>query len=631
MNIQCQNCNRTFDLDEKKIVAVAAAKCVCGQRLALKVDPKDGQRLGKYRLVHRIAVGGMGEIYYGKVVGVEGFEKEVAIKKMLAHLSADRAFIDMMIKEAKLTVKMVHPNIVGVYDLAKEGNEYYIAMEYVPGVTIASILENTIRNAQAQDGKPRLPVEVAVHIVLNILKGLAYAHNLPTSSGERMTILHRDITPQNILITARGWVKIADFGIAKAVNEITTTSPGMIKGKLGYIAPEQLTGKEPDQRLDIFCAGILLYEMLTVRRLFKGTSEVDTFRMISECKIPPLVSVRPDVLPSIEQVMLQALTANPDDRFSRAEDFYSALSAAIFPRTPDDYAETTLEFFTQHPEYFASLSKVTEASADAEDTSTRVVALPGSKDDVPEVLEAIATYFRDSEGDLNEVTRAFEARERTRSSNMRASAFTVVAMLLLGGVGTALWLGGRMSQQPDSVAVAATKNGAGGGPMGQAPSPAGAPRVGVASALGQGGNARARAEVPAAPRAPADAGSDPSADAAEAPERAGSTNAAPRVSRPVADAGPPKPLSGSEISQTLQRSSGAIARCVANAENRAGLSDLVASLTIDPTGKVSETVFEPVPGDAKVAECLSHALKNVRFRRHASEMKVKFPLRFQVM
>src|SRR5688572_27312327 len=206
LDIACANCGRRFQLDDGRIAGVTAAKCLCGTRLTLQ---SPANRLGKYVLVNRIAVGGMGEIYYAKIAGVEGFEREVAIKKMLPHLSADRNFINMMIKEAKLTVLLNHPNIVQIYDLAKEGDEYYIAMEYVEGLNVGTLLES------CRKAGVLLPFEAAVHIVLQVLRGLAYAHELRGPDGVPMNILHRDITPQNILVTRDAWVKVTDFGIAK--------------------------------------------------------------------------------------------------------------------------------------------------------------------------------------------------------------------------------------------------------------------------------------------------------------------------------------------------------------------------------------------------------------------------------
>lgn len=345
-------------MDDDLVANVAVARCLCGERLELRPSPSDvigaGTRLGKYVLERRIATGGMGEIFYGKIPGVEGFEREVAIKKMLPHLSADRAFVDMMIREAKLTVLLNHPNIVQVYDLAKEGDEYYIAMEYVPGATIGSIMERC-RHAESQ-----LPVEVVVHVALNVLRGLSYAHTLCDPGGKPMHILHRDITPQNILVTRDAWVKITDFGIAKARNEISTTSPGLIKGKLGYIAPEQLSGRDADHRADLFCVGILLWEGLALCRLFKGSDEVDTFRMIVEARVPSLRAIRDDVSAEIEGVVRKALARDPDDRHQSAAEFANALVAAISPAIADDYAIAARTYLREHGEFFARV----ETSAD---------------------------------------------------------------------------------------------------------------------------------------------------------------------------------------------------------------------------------------------------------------------------
>ncbi|MBI3179009.1 MAG: serine/threonine protein kinase, partial [Deltaproteobacteria bacterium] len=373
MQVTCANCGRSFIVDDARAEKLGAARCVCGVRLALAAGRRPSrpgaQALGKYDLLHRIAVGGMGEIFYAKIGGVEGFEREVAIKKMLPHLSEDRNFIDMLIKEAKLTVLLHHPNIVQVYDLAKEGKDYFIAMEYVPGVTVGSLLE------QAHRAGKHLPYEIAVYITMQILRGLAYAHDLRGPDNQPMNLLHRDITPQNILVTKSGWVKITDFGIAKARNEISTTSPGMIKGKLGYIAPEQLAGQNPDQRVDIFCAGIVCWEALATRRLFKGTDEVDTFRLIAEAYVPPLAGIRADVPESIEETLRGALTKRPEDRYKTADEFYDALNQAIFPSTIDDYQNVTKRHFEEHPEFLSGIAHLTA------ETPLPTTEMPGIADD----------------------------------------------------------------------------------------------------------------------------------------------------------------------------------------------------------------------------------------------------------
>ncbi len=334
MQVTCAHCQRSFELNPQRAANLRTALCTCGESISLHE-----QRLGKYQLTRRIAVGGMGEIFHGKIGGIEGFEREVAIKKLLPHLTADRNFIDMMVKEAKLTVLLNHPSIVQVYDLAKEGREYYIAMEYVDGINVGTLLELTRRRRQL------LPVDVVLHIVLHVLRGLHYAHGLRSADGQKMGILHRDITPQNILITRAGFVKITDFGIAKARNEISTTRPGMIKGKLGYIAPEQLTDAPLDHRVDLFCAGILLWEALACRRLFKGETEIDSFRLVARAQVPTLDDVRDDISPQLFSVIQRSLAKNPCERFASGNEFYEAISNAIFPQTPDDCSATTVRYF----------------------------------------------------------------------------------------------------------------------------------------------------------------------------------------------------------------------------------------------------------------------------------------------
>lgn len=324
-------------MDPRRAAEIKIATCTCGAQVALSQN-----RLGKYLLTRRIAAGGMGEIFHGKLAGIEGFERQVAIKKLLPHLTADRNFIDMMIKEAKLTVALNHPAIVQVYDLAKEGDEYYFAMEYIDGINVGTLLDITRRRRQL------LPLDLVLHIVLNVLRGLQYAHDLRDPSGQSMGILHRDITPQNILVTREGFVKITDFGIAKARNEISTTRPGMIKGKLGYIAPEQLSDAPLDQRVDLFCVGILMWEALACRRLFKGQTEIDSFRLVAAAVVPPLADVRDDIPPRLESVIHQALARLPDDRFASAGDYYDALCTAIFPRTPDDCAATAIAYYADN-------------------------------------------------------------------------------------------------------------------------------------------------------------------------------------------------------------------------------------------------------------------------------------------
>ena len=363
MQVSCATCGRSFELDEARARKVRSARCVCGRAIDLQA-PAASCRLGKYVLQQRIAIGGMGEIWRAKMAGVEGFERDVAIKKMLPHLSADRAFIDMLVKEAKLTVLLHHANIVQVFDLSKEGDEYYIAMEYVPSVNLSALLEYCANRGVFT------PIPLAVSVALQTLEALSYAHTLRGPDGEPMNVLHRDITPQNILVTRDGWVKVTDFGIAKAKNEITTTRPGTIRGKLGYIAPEQLESKDADERVDIFCAGIVLWESLATRRLFKGTDEIDTLRLVVESDVPSLTTTRPDMPPALAAAVARALTRDPDQRYPSAAAFRDGLLAAIVPDTADDYLKAAKRFLAEQTELFGR--RLSQTGVDAESPTVAV-------------------------------------------------------------------------------------------------------------------------------------------------------------------------------------------------------------------------------------------------------------------
>ena len=575
VKIDCSNCLRSFEVDEERTKNIAALQCLCGNRLALNPGGFGAaQKLGKYVLINRIAVGGMGEIFYGKVSGVEGFEKEVAIKKMLPHLSADRDFINMMIKEAKLTVLLNHPNIVGIQDLAKEGDEYYIAMEYVPGVTVGAILE------QARKQNIILPLEVPVHIILQVLRGLAYAHNLTTPSGERLAILHRDITPQNILVTRKTFVKITDFGIAKAVNEISTTSPGMIKGKLGYIAPEQLEGKEADQRVDLFCAGILLWEMFAIRRLFKGATEMDTFRLIADCKIPSLTQYRDDITANLAAVINRALAKNLDQRYPRAEDFYAALTQAISPRTPDDFSEATEIFFSNHPEFFASVDAHKGAAPENNDVEhTRVPSsnklAPGNE----QPLESIDKYLHQA--------------PKKRPSGAKWIALVGASLMIIAAGGVAVFRYLAPAPPAHKVSTTAPEN------------------LNVTTVK---------------PLAPKDISVAPPAVNPIPPP------APPAARRDVPVERPLKLLSGPEIQATVMRYQSEVAHCLKDLDTTRAPSKVDARIAIDMSGRVTSVEFNPPLEKAAVDQCLSRSLKSMHFRKHPSrDLKVTIPLKIQVM
>ncbi|HMQ10937.1 MAG TPA: serine/threonine-protein kinase [Oligoflexia bacterium] len=280
---------------------------------------------GKYILLDRIAVGGMAEVFKAKTFGVHGFKRFLVIKRILPHLSQDEEFVEMFIDEAKIAVELSHANICQVSDLGKLEGNYFIAMEYINGKDLRAILK------KAQQAQSPINIPMALFISIEILKGLDYAHSKKdTFSGTPLNLIHRDISPQNIMLSFDGEVKIVDFGIAKTESKIHRTQAGVLKGKFGYMSPEQAAGLELDQKTDLFSTGIILYEMITGQRLFHEDSDFKTLEAIKNCKIPSVIQYNPDVSEELEKIILKSLAQDPQDRFESAQNMQVELSKIFF-------------------------------------------------------------------------------------------------------------------------------------------------------------------------------------------------------------------------------------------------------------------------------------------------------------
>lgn len=280
---------------------------------------------GKYILLDRIAVGGMAEVFKAKTFGVHGFKRFLVIKRILPHLSQDEEFVEMFIDEAKIAVELSHANICQVSDLGKLEGNYFIAMEYINGKDLRAILK------KAQQAQSPITIPMALFISMEILKGLDYAHSKKdTFSGEPLNLIHRDISPQNIMLSFDGEIKIVDFGIAKTESKIHRTQAGVLKGKFGYMSPEQAAGLELDQKTDLFSTGIILYEMITGQRLFHEDSDFKTLEAIKSCTIPSIIQYNPDVSEDLEKIILKSLAQDPQDRFESAQSMQVELSKIFF-------------------------------------------------------------------------------------------------------------------------------------------------------------------------------------------------------------------------------------------------------------------------------------------------------------
>jgi serine/threonine protein kinase len=288
---------------------------------------------GPYRLMERIAVGGMAEVFRAKRSGVEGFEKIVAVKRILPHLSDNKEFVNMFIDEAKMVAGLTHPHIVQMFDLGKIEKTYFIAMEYVHGRDLRSIMK------RAQERGIRIPLDLGVLIVGKVCAALEYAHRKKDDRGRALKIVHRDVSPQNILISYEGDVKLTDFGIAKAAARATTTDRGALRGKLLYMSPEQANGRSMDCRSDVFSLGIVFYEMITDQRPFMATSEKSILEMVRECQIQAPVAINPRIPPRLDKIVLKALSRDPDDRYQDAAEMGRDLERFLHERnTPNPTA-----------------------------------------------------------------------------------------------------------------------------------------------------------------------------------------------------------------------------------------------------------------------------------------------------
>jgi serine/threonine protein kinase len=281
----------------------------------------------RYRITERVAAGGMAEVFRGVAESMRGFKKNIAIKRILPSLTKNKKFVAMFLDEARLSLSLQHANIVQVFDIGHTDDTYFIVMEYVDGVDLKAILD-----WRRRVGK-RIPVAHSLYIIMEICKGLSYAHELTSSENEAaLGIVHRDVSPPNVLLSKQGEVKVVDFGLAKATSQVEITDPGVVKGKMSYLSPEAARGEEVDHRADIFAVGILLYEMLTGKRLFYGETDYQTVELVRNAKIPPLRQQNPQVEPELEDIARKALAKRKEDRFQSATDMQDALAQYSYSR-----------------------------------------------------------------------------------------------------------------------------------------------------------------------------------------------------------------------------------------------------------------------------------------------------------
>jgi serine/threonine-protein kinase len=282
----------------------------------------------RYTITERLDHGGMAEVFRGVAESMEGFKKNVAIKRILPNLTKNQKFVSMFLDEARLSLFLQHANIVQVFDISKTpDNAYFLVMEFVDGCNLKALIER-----QKQKGR-RIDVGHSVYLMIECCKALQYAHSLEhPETNEPLGIVHRDISPPNILLSKNGEIKLVDFGLAKANSQIESTEPGVVKGKFSYLSPEAASGEQVDHRADVFAVGIILWELFTGRRLFYGENDFQTVEQVRQARVPSIAALNPEIDSEIEQVVRKALARNPDDRYQSAADLGDALAQFLFSR-----------------------------------------------------------------------------------------------------------------------------------------------------------------------------------------------------------------------------------------------------------------------------------------------------------
>ena len=317
------------------------------------------ETFGRYELLRKLAAGGMGQVYLARQKGPVGFQKLLVVKRLLPHLSEDDEFIQMFLDEARIAALLNHPNIAQIYDLGEVDGTYYIAMEYVHGEAISDVLKRALQRRGA------MPIAFKCRVIADAAAGLDAAHHARSPSGRKLALIHRDVSPQNVLVGFNGSVKIIDFGVAKAANKFSQTNVGQIKGKHAYMSPEQARGEPLDNRSDVFGLGTVFYEILTNTRLFKRESEMATLKAVVGAKVTPPSEVAPGIPKALDAVVLKALARNREERFATAGDMQLAIEDFLFkqqlPGTTahlaafmkELYAEELEEEFSNEPTIIA--------------------------------------------------------------------------------------------------------------------------------------------------------------------------------------------------------------------------------------------------------------------------------------
>jgi serine/threonine-protein kinase len=434
--------------------------------------------LGRYALFDEIARGGMATVHLARLRGPVGFSKTVAIKRMHEHVARDRHFVAMFLDEARLAGRIQHPNVVTVFDVIAEGGEAYLVMEYVDGAPLSSLLRS------GDEGSTPVDPKYAVHIVRDALYGLHAAHEATDEKGLPLQLVHRDVSPQNILVGVDGVARVLDFGIAKAVGRLQDTDSGQIKGKVAYMAPEQLIGQSVDRRADVFAAGVVLWEALAGRRLFAAGSSAETMYRVLENAVPKLSDFVPGLPAALVDAVVVATAKEPAKRFSTALDFARELEKSVTLVPNHVVGQWVRETAGPGLEQKRARVRAIEAAELPADGAALVPPPARSKMKAAPYVPAAP----------DEVTRAESpVTIATRADRVQRPALVIVSVLTVAGLAGGLWFRSRSHETPRANSAEAAH---------AAPAPADAPPASAAAVVQPPRLAASSAAAPPAEVAP---------------------------------------------------------------------------------------------------------------------------------
>ncbi|MBL8742149.1 MAG: serine/threonine protein kinase [Myxococcales bacterium] len=374
------------------------------------------KRIGRYEVGALLATGGMASVHIGRAVGADALRRPLAIKHLHPTYARSTEFVQGLVDEAGILAQVQHPNVVHALEVVRLGEEVYVVLEYVRGDSLSALMGGS-------EARRALPPAIAIAIAIDVLDGIHAAHEARGPDGRPLGVVHRDVSPQNVVVGADGHARVIDFGVAKAQHRLQATRPGVVKGKLEYMAPEQLEAGLVDRRADIFAVGVVLWEMLTGRRLFAGESDGATMMRLLTCSVPPPSEAASDVSPALDAAVLRATRAEPEDRFATAEDMLAALEAAgarASPRVVGAWVQQN--------------AKERLASRDA--LVTAMFAAPSQPDEVaapaPARPDAVAT-------EPTLVPSSHTNQRPQPARRLRTNALAAAALVAAGGLAYALW------------------------------------------------------------------------------------------------------------------------------------------------------------------------------------------------